>query len=277
MIGLTYVLIASGLTIVFGILRIVNFAHGQFYMIGAICLYWLYSVIGLSYFFAMFLSMIAVAIIGLAVEFILLKRLQSSSILASLGVVLGLLVGIAGLMELLFGEGIRNVKSAFLGVVDLWSFRLPTERLAIICAALLIITVLFVWIKYTRNGMATRAMAQERRAAALVGVDVENIRYIVMGIGSALAGAAGALVAPLFFVSAHMGTDPMLKSLIIITLGGMGSLPGAVLGGLILGFIEGFGYLYIGNLTEMFEFMLVIVILLVRPQGLFGVPFEIAE
>jgi branched-chain amino acid transport system permease protein len=277
MLGMTYVLMASGLSLIFGILQIVNFAHGQFYMIGAVVLYWLYMLLGVPYLLAVLLSMVVVACLGIVVELVFFRRLLQAPIVAVLGVVLGLMVGLEGLMELLFGEDDKNVVSAFKGVLEVQQFSLSYERLVIICASLFIILLLYFWIRFTMEGTATRALAQDRHAAQLVGIDVDKIRLVIMGIGSALAAAAGSLIAPLFFVSPYIGTSAMLKSLIIITLGGMGSLPGAALGGLILGFIESFGQTYLGNITEMLGFLLVIVILLVKPQGLFGVPFEIAE
>lgn len=277
MLGMTYVLMASGLSLVFGILQIVNFAHGQFYMVGAVALYWLYMSLGVPYLPAVLLSAVAVGLLGIVVELAFLRRLLKAPIVAVLGVVLGLMVGLEGLMELLFGEDDRNVKTAFEGVLRIQELSLSYERLVIIFVSLGIMAVIYLWIRFTREGTATRAVAQDRRAAELVGIDVGKTRLLIMGIGSALAAAAGSLISPLFFVSPYVGTSAMLKSLIIITLGGMGSLPGAALGGLILGFIESFGQTYLGNITEMVGFLLVIIILLVRPQGLFGVPFEIAE
>jgi len=268
---------ASGLTLVFGILQIVNFAHGQFYMIGAIALYWLYSVLGVSYFISMLLSMTIVGTIGIMVEIFFLRKLLKDSIVSKLGVVLGLMVGLEGLMELLFGDHTKNVRTIFQGSINLLNFRLPYERIAIILSSIIIMALLYYWIKFTKQGTATRAMAQDPIAAELMGVDVGTIRLFVMGIGGALAAAAGSLIAPVFFVSPYMGANAMLKSLIIITLGGMGSLPGAVLGGLILGLIESFGYTFLGNIAEMAGFILVILILLIRPQGLFGLPFEISK
>jgi branched-chain amino acid transport system permease protein len=277
MLGLTYVLMASGLSLIFGILQIVNFAHGQFYMIGACVLYWLYMKIGISYFYSLVLAVLTVGGLGVVVEVVFLRKLLKSSVVATLGVVMGLLVGLEGLMEILFGVDDVKVRSAFTGVLQFHQVRLPYERLAIILASVIIIAGLYYWIRYTREGTATRAVAQDRRAAELLGIDVTRTRLVVMGIGTALAAAAGSLIAPLFYVNPYIGTHAMFKSLIIVTLGGMGSLPGAALGGIILGFIESFGQTYLGNVTEILGFILIIIILLVKPQGLFGVPFEISE
>jgi branched-chain amino acid transport system permease protein len=277
MLGLTYVLMASGLSLIFGILQIVNFAHGQFYMIGACVLFWFYMKLGVPYLFAMALSVITVGALGLLVEWVFLRRLLKSSVVATLGIVMGLLVGLEGLMEIIFGVDDVKVRSAFSGVLTILNFRLPYERLSIILASLIIIALLYYWIRYTKEGIATRAVAQDRRAAELLGIDVSKTRFLVMGIGTALAAAAGSLIAPLFYINPYIGGSAMFKSLIIITLGGMGSLPGAALGGIILGFIESVGQTYLGNVTEILGFILIIIILLIKPQGLFGVPFEIAE
>jgi branched-chain amino acid transport system permease protein len=277
MLGLTYVLMASGLTLIFGILQIVNFAHGQFYMIGACVIYWFYMKLGLPFILSFLLAMVIVSGVGITVELVFFRRLEKASIVATLGVVLGLLVGLEGLMEILFGPDEKNVRTAFPGVLKAFNFSISYERLIIIFASIVIMAGLYFWIRHTREGSAMRAVAQDRFAAELVGIDVNKIRLVVMGIGSALAAGAGALIAPLFFVSPYVGANAMFKSLIIITLGGMGSLPGAALGGLILGVIESFGQTYLGNITEMLGFLLIIVILLIKPQGLFGVPFEIAE
>ena len=277
MLGLMYVLMASGLSLIFGILQIVNFAHGQFYMIGACVLYWLYMKLGIPYVGSLVLVIGIVGGLGILVELIFLRKLLKSSIVATLGVVMGLLAGLEGLMEILFGVDDVKVRSPFNGVLAFDQVLLPYERLAVIVASIIIIAGLYYWIRYTRQGTATRAVSQDRRAAELLGIDVTRIRLVVMGIGTALAAAAGGLIAPLFFVNPYMGTNAMFKSLIIVTLGGMGSLPGAALGGIILGFIESTGQTYLGNVTELFGFLLIIIILLVKPQGLFGVPFEITE
>lgn len=277
MLGLMYVLMASGLSLIFGILQIVNFAHGQFYMIGACLLYWLYMKLGVPYIGSLALAVGMVGGLGTLVELVFLRKLLKSSIVATLGVVMGLLAGLEGMMEILFGVDDVKVRSPFTGVLEFAQVLLPYERLAVIIASFIIIAGLYYWIRYTRQGTATRAVSQDRRAAELLGIDVSRIRLVVMGIGTALAAAAGGLIAPLFFVNPYIGTNAMFKSLIIVTLGGMGSLPGAALGGIILGFIESFGQTYLGNVTELFGFLLIIIILLVKPQGLFGLPYEISE
>lgn len=276
-LGLTYVLTASGLSLIFGILQIVNFAHGQFYMFGACLLYWLYMELGIPYLWSVLLSMIIVGGLGVAVELIFFRNLLKASIIAVLGVVLGLMVGMEGLMEILFGQDSKSVSPAFKGILRTSQFSISYERLAVIILSLMIMVILYWWIRYTRVGTATRAVAQDKRAAELVGIDVKKIRLLIMGIGCGLAATAGSLISPIFFVDPYIGGSAMFKSLIIITLGGMGSLSGAALGGLILGFIESFGQTYVGNITEILGFSLIIIILLVKPQGLFGVAFEMAE
>jgi branched-chain amino acid transport system permease protein len=269
-------LIASGLTLVFGILRIVNFAHGQFYMIGAFVFYVVLDVAGLGFPLAFFTALVAVGALGLVTERGLFRPLEGKSLLGVIGTTLGLMMFLEGAAELVFGPDDRNVSSIFSGVLRVGGTVLPVERLVMISIAAAVMFALYWWIQKTKSGTATRAVSQDEYAAGLMGIRKTQVSLLVMGIGSALAGAAGAILAPLFFISPYMGGVPLIKALIVITLGGMGSILGATLGGLILGVVEAFAYTYLGGIAEIIGFLIIIVLLIVRPQGLFGEPFEIA-
>lgn len=275
-LGLTYVLMAAGLTLVFGILQIVNFAHGQFYMLGGMLLYWFFMKMHLNFVLALIISVVVMALVGLLVERALLKPL-AGKVISTLGIVLGLMFLFGGLAELIFGPEDKKVTSVFTGVVQAGGIMVSWERMVIVIASLLIMFALYWWIQRTKSGTATRAVAQDRHAAILLGINIDRTSMTVMAIGCGLAAVAGTLVAPTYFVSPFIGDMAMFKALIIITLGGMGSIGGAVLGGLILGFIEGFGYAFIGPITALFGFVLIIIILLIRPQGLFGVRYELTD
>jgi len=274
--GLMYVLIASGLTLVFGILRIVNFAHGQFYMIGAFVFYLVLDVAGLGFPFAFITSVASIGILGLATEKGLFRPLQGKSLVGVIGTTLGLMLFLEGAAELLFGPDDRNVSSVFPGLIRIGGTTLAVERLIMIGISAGVMFALYWWIRRTKSGTATRAVSQDEYAASLMGIRKTRYSLLVMGVGSALAGAAGAILAPLFFISPFMGGVPLIKALIVITLGGMGSILGATLGGLILGIAEAFAYTYLGGIAEIIGFLIIIVLLIVRPQGLFGEPFEIA-
>jgi branched-chain amino acid transport system permease protein len=274
--GLIYVLIASGLTLVFGILRIVNFAHGQFYMLGAFVFYIVLETAGFSFPIAFAVSVLAIGLLGLATEKGLFRPLEGKSLIGIIGTTLGLMLTLEGAAEIIFGPDDRSVRNIFPGVIKIAGTTLPVERLVAIGMSAAVMFALYWWIQRTKSGTATRAVSQDEYAASLMGISKTRYSLLVMGIGSALAGAAGAILCPLFFVSPYMGGVPLIKALIVITLGGMGSILGATLGGLILGIMESFVYTYLGGIAEIIGFLIIIVILIVRPQGLLGEPFELA-
>ncbi len=276
-IGLMYVLIASGLTLVFGILRIVNFAHGQLYMSGAFIFYLLLDTAGLNFLVAFVISTTAIGILGLCIERGLFRPLEGKPLVGIIGTTLGLMMLIEGVAELIFGPDDRQVSSVFEGILRVGSAILPVERLVMIVMSAVVMFILYWWIQRTKSGKATRAISQDEYAASLVGIKKVRYSLLVMGVGSALAGAAGAIIGPIFFINPYMGGVPLIKALIVITLGGMGSILGATLGGLILGIVETLTYTYLGGIAEIVGFLVIIVLLIVRPQGLFGEPFEFAE
>jgi branched-chain amino acid transport system permease protein len=276
-IGLMYVLIASGLTLVFGILRIVNFAHGQFYMLGAFIFYLVLDHAGLGFPIAFAAAVLGIGVLGLLMERGLFRPLEGKSLLGVIGTTLGLMMFLEGAAELIFGPDDQKVTTVFPGLVNVGGMMIPLERLVMIAMSAGVMFALYYWIQKTRSGTATRAVSQDEYAASLMGIKKTRCALVVMGVGSALAGAAGAILSPLFYITPYMGGVPLLKALIVITLGGMGSIMGATLGGLILGIMEAFAYTYLGGIAEIIGFLIIIVLLIVRPQGLFGEPFELAS
>jgi branched-chain amino acid transport system permease protein len=272
-----YVLMASGLTLVFGILRIVNFAHGQFYMLGAFVFYVVLDLAGLSFPIAFLGSVIAIGLLGLATERGLFRPLEGKSLIGVIGTTLGLMMFLEGAAELIFGPGDRNVSKVFPGVLRMGGTTLPVARLIMIGISAAVMFALYWWIQRTKSGTATRAVSQDEYAASLMGIKKTHCSLFVMGIGSALAGVAGGTLGPLFYINPYMGGVPLIKAIIVITLGGMGSIFGATLGGLILGIVEAFAYTYLGGIAEIIGFLIIIILLIVRPQGLFGEPFEFGE
>ncbi len=276
-IGLMYVLMASGLTLVFGILRIVNFAHGQFYMLGAFIFYVVLDLAGLGFLVAFAASILGIGILGLMMERGLFRPLEGKSLLGVIGTTLGLMMFLEGAAELIFGPDDQKVSTVFPGLIKIGGMMLAVERLVMIGMSAAVMFALYYWIQRTRSGTATRAVSQDEYAASLMGIKKTRCSLVVMGVGSALAGAAGAILSPIFFITPYMGGVPLIKALIVITLGGMGSIMGATLGGLILGIMEAFAYTYLGGIAEIIGFLIIIVLLIVRPQGLFGEPFELAS
>jgi branched-chain amino acid transport system permease protein len=274
-IGLMYVLMSSGLTLVFGILRIVNFAHGQIYMLGAFVLVVVMKEFGVNFFFGLLLSIIAMASLGVAIERVLFRPLKNAPVISLLALSLGLLFIIEGFAEAVFGADDLTIKTLLKGVIEIGDFKIAKDKIIIILISVILMMGLYYWINKTKSGIAMRAVASDREAAILYGINANQIASMVMAVGCALAAAAGGLVSSMFYVNPYIGHYPLFKGLIVISLGGMGSMVGAVIGGLLLGLIESIGQTYLNpSITDIFVFTMVIITLLIRPQGLLGVPYE---
>ncbi len=269
MLGLTYVLIASGFSLIYGIMRLLNFAHGEFYMLGAFATYLLCERLGVNYFAAMVLSMIIIAVLGILVYRFFFRPFRDQHD-PSLVVALGIAMLIGGLALLVFGEKDKSISPVFSGVIKVLGATLSMERIVVIIMAIILMAALTLYIKFSKTGQAMRAVAQDREAAALQGIGVDSTFTLCMAISSALAGAAGALLAPLFFVNPFLGMHAVLKALVVVVIGGLGSIPGAIAGGLLLGFVESFGNTFLRDITEILGFLRAMLVLPSRPQGLFG-------
>lgn len=269
MLGLTYVLLASGFSLVLGITKIINFAHGEFYMLGAVGTYWLSVVIGLDYFLSMFISSAILGTLGFLVDRYIYRRARGA-FLPSVILGCGVLFMIPGITMIVFGERDKFLKGVFTGQFTILGCNLPNDRLIIILVSLVVMGMLAYFVAQTKLGKAMRAVAQDREAAALQGVNIDRICGLSMFIGCALASVAGALIAPVFYVSPFMGARAQFKCFTVVLLGGVGSIRAAFVGGLLLGYIEAFGYSLIGTGTDIVTFVFLIAVLLVRPSGLLG-------
>ncbi len=273
MLGINYALVALGLTMIFGILGIVNFTHGEMYMLGGYIAYYFFGHFGLNFFVTLVASAILIGVLGVVLEKLIFRplttrpKIELTSLIAALGLawVFQMLAVIA------FGELDKNVPSAFKGILRMGGVVITVERLATILIGISLVVLLNLFLLKTKTGMAIRALAQDKEAAALQGVSVDRIGALAFGIGCGLAATAGALVAPIFGVNPSMGSEVILKAFLVVILGGMGSIPGAMLGGLVLGFVESFGCLFFSVPTVMvLTFSIIILILIIRPQGLLG-------
>ena len=269
-LAMVYVLVALGLTLIFSILEIINFAHGEFYMLGGYVTYYAYALFGLNYFATLGLAILTVGLAGVVAERLIFHDLRGKALNAFI-VSLGLLWVMQAGAQLAFGVLDKPVPSAFSGIVRVLGLVISVERLVVTLSAIVLIVALYLFLRLSRPGRATRAVAQDADGAALQGVNIEAVAALGFGVGCALAGGAGGLLAPVFAVSPTMGALPVVKAFIIIIVGGMGSLPGAVLGGLLLGGVEGLGALFMGSAAvNILGFLMVITVLLVRPRGLVG-------
>ncbi len=273
MLALTYVLIASGFNIAVGVCRIMNFAHGELYMLGAIGIYYFYEILGINYVIAGIIAMVLVALLGMLVERVLFRPLREMY-LPNLITACCVMFFIAGMALLLFGETGQGVHSVVTGMITILGAKISLERLLIIVSSVIIIVALHLLVQRTRLGRAMRAVAQDSTAAALQGISINYISAISMGLASALAAAAGVLLAPVFVVTSFMGMNALLKAFIVVVIGGLGSMPGAIAGGLLLGFFEAFGATYLGGITEALVYAVVILVIMIRPTGLLGRPWS---
>lgn len=276
MLGSTYALMALGLNLIFGIMGILNFAHGQMYMLGTFVVYYIYGVHGSSYILSLVLAVIILMIIGIFFERYLYRRVINY---AKRGDVIMLLsMGTALLLEnfglLFFGEKTRGVPPLISVVYKISNAYLPAQRLLIFLISSIIIIIFLILMQYTKKGRALRALAQDKEATYLQGVNVNKLSMIGFGIGASLAGVSGAILALIYPIYFGSGTAMTIKAFVMIMIGGAGVLPGAILGGFILGMLESFGYGIIGgSATYLFIFIIVISFLVFRPNGIMGKPW----
>jgi len=272
MTGSIYVLVALGMVLIYGVMHVLNFAHGVFLMLGGYLCHFFFTRLTGSYLLALVLSMAALALIGVAIERSVFRPLQGrlrNQVIASLGLILVL----ENLAVAIWGPNALQLKvPAGERLIALGELRFPLQHLMIIGVTALVVAAMFAFLKWNRFGTALRATSQDRNAAMVVGIPVERMDMASFALGTALAALGGALVGPLFLVFPQMGDAPMVKGLAGILLGGMGSVPGAVIGGLLIGVTESVSTLFLPtDYRDSIAFAVMVLILLVRPSGLFGV------
>jgi branched-chain amino acid transport system permease protein len=272
MAGSVYVLVALGMVLIYGVMHVLNFAHGVLLMVGAYVCHFFFTRVTGSYIASIAITIVVLALIGIALERAVFRPLQGNlrnQVIASLGLILA----IEHLVIAIWGPNALQMKvPATAALVPIGELRFPVQHLLVIGTTLLVVGVLFVFLKTSRFGTAIRATSQDRQAAMVVGIPVERIDWITFALGTALAALGGALIGPLFLVFPQMGDAPMVKGLAGILLGGMGSVPGAVVGGFIIGITESVSTLFLPtDYRDSVAFVVMVLILLVWPRGLFGV------
>lgn len=275
-----YALAALGLAIIFGVLRIVNFAHGELYMLGGYTYFLAVTALGLPPVFGIVVAAMALMIIGALVEWLLIRPVHDGRADRpdeyAIMITFALSILLLNLANSLFGPWPRRPEPLFRGRVDIGELIISGDRLAAAGLAVLLIAALLLALRYTWAGRAVRAVSQNREAAAIFGISVTSVGMIAFALGAALAGLAGALMGPVFNVTPPMGVIPVIKAYVIVVLGGLGSVPGAIVGALILGQVETFGMILFPDPSralaykDAYGLVLLVVVLLVRPQGLFG-------
>jgi branched-chain amino acid transport system permease protein len=271
-LGCTYGLVALGYSMQFSAMRLVNFAHGESFTLGAFVALTLATAGGLSYAAAFVAAILILAVVGLVLERVAIRPLYRAHDLSMLTATIGLSIIVRQAANLIWGADALPFPSGFDGIVyRLGGVTVTLQQIVTVAAALLLMGGLELFLTRTKLGVATRALAQDETTAALMGVDVPKLRALVFAISTSLGAAAGILFASLTYAVFDMGLWMGLKGFAAAVLGGLGSLPGAVLGGLVLGLLEQLSSGYISSLyRDVTSLTVLILVLLFRPQGLLG-------
>ena len=268
--GALYAMVALGLGLIFGVMRVLNVAHGPLLMLGAYVTYWLFSTVGLNPYLSLLVSMPVVFLIGVALQRFLVRRVVDAPELSSLLLTFGISIALVNLAQLAFTSDLRSVEF-ITGSFLIGPFAFSKSRVIACLIAAGITALAFLFLKRTRLGKAIRAVSQSREVAQVCGINVQRIHLFAFGLASALAAAGGTLVTVMVAIQPEMGAVYTFKSFLVIVLGGAGNYPGALLGGLLLGLVEQLASLFLTTqVNEAVAYVLLVLVLLLRPTGLLG-------
>jgi branched-chain amino acid transport system permease protein len=272
LLGGIYAIISIGLTLIFGIVRVVNFAHGEFLMVGMYAVYLLNAHLGLHPYVSAVPAVVLLFIVGALVQRFIIQPLLNAEEHIQIFAMVGLSTALVNLALLIFGADLYSVRpSAARQAISIGGFSIVVGQLVMLISAVVLVAGLHLFMQQTWLGRAIRATAQNRMAARLMGVQVHRMYIIAFGLGAACVGLASALVSPLYPVTPTIGTYFVLTAFVIVVLGGMRSMYGAFLGAMIIGLVDSLsGYYLAPDLKEVVYFALFIVILIFKPTGLFG-------
>jgi branched-chain amino acid transport system permease protein len=271
-IGCIYMLLSTGLNVIFGVMKLVNFAHGQFLMIGAYLTWTISVAAGLNAYISILVSMVVVAGLGVVIERFTFRRVLGTEKLNEIFVSLGLIYIFENAALLIWGDQSQQIKSPFYGMsLNLSSISITYDRIVAVFVVVAVLVGFGLLLQKTKIGLAMRATSQTNRTAMLMGINVERIYMITFALGSALAAAAGGLYGIIFSFDSQTGAMPTIIAFAIIILGGLGSIRGAIVGGLLYGIAEQMATLFLGGIwSSAVAFALLIVVLIIRPNGIFG-------
>lgn len=270
-LGGVYSIAALGLTLVFGVLRIPNLAHGALYMVGAYLTYFAMVSYGIPYLVAIMVAAALMGCVGIVMERVVFHPLRNAPHTHHLIAAVGALFFLESGAQALWGSDFRQMTSPFGGTIQVFGLSIGQQRILIIVVAVAVMLALYWFLKKTVPGQAIEAVEQDRTGASLVGIDANRISMMTFAISAALAAVAAGLVAPLNLLTPTMGEALNLKLFAIIILGGLGSIPGAIVGGFLLALAEVFSSTYISSaFGEAIGFLFLLVVLAVRPTGLFA-------
>ena len=277
-LGAQYALIALGLTLIFALMNVLNFAHGQMYVMGGFITYTIYGRLHLPFVVGLIASSVTLAIVGALFEVLLFRpvlrrseREESSMLLAAATAFL-----LDAVILLVFGDKGHGVPKILDGVLNTGAIIIPYDRILVACLAVVFIAVFMVFMQFSRTGRAMRALAQDRQAAQLMGVNVNRYSMIGFALGAMLAGLVGGLLVAITGVSSGIGGAISVKAFMMVMIGGAGVVGGAIAGGFILGMLEAVGLTVLsayGDITYLVIFASLMVFLAIRPNGLMGKPW----
>jgi branched-chain amino acid transport system permease protein len=273
LLGGVYALLSVGLNLIFGVVRVINFAHGDLMMLGMYLTFYLFGFYKIDpYLSAFVLVAPALFLVGMAIQRLLIKPLQNASALMLIFSTFGLSIALQNLALMGFKADYRTILTVYsTATLDVAGISVSIPRLVAFVLALVLLIALFLLLRYTLVGKALRALAENRVVTQLMGVRVQRLNLLAFGLGSAITGVAGALILPFSYVFPTIGGSYTLVAFVVVVLGGLGNMAGAFLGGLTIGLVESLSGTYIAPaLKEAIYFVIFILVLLVRPQGLFG-------
>ena len=269
-VGLLYLLMAVGFTLVFGVMRMVNFAHGEFYMLGTMAAYYLTTFLKLPFLAAVGVSFFGAIAFGGLVEWLILKPFRRDE-LNGMIVTIGLAMILQNGVLILAGPDPLSMPAVAEGTFSFAGIFVPNSRVYVVVFALIVLALLYAFLRFSRPGRALRAVVEDFEIASIQGIRARIYYPLGFGLGVGLASIAGALMAPVFTVSPFVGSTPLLKAFIVVVLGGLGSIPGAAVAGLALGLAESYASLFFSSSTaDMVIFAVVMLMLVLRPKGLLG-------
>jgi branched-chain amino acid transport system permease protein len=271
--GCIYILLATGLNLIFGVMKIVNFAHGELLMLGAYVTATVFALSGFNPYAIILLTMLVLGLIGIVIERLCFRPILGTGKLNEIFLSLGLIYVFQNGVALIWGDERQVLNSPYQMVtVPIGAIQLPLDYIIIIVITVLILCGLYLLLRKTDLGRAIRATSQNRKGAMIVGIDVERMDMISFGIGSGLAAAAGTLwVVSGQVFNPYIGSIPAIKAFSIVILGGLGSIPGAIVGGLLYGIAENGAAYFLGGIwKDSISFLILIIVLIIRPTGLFG-------
>ncbi len=270
-LGSVYILVGIGLTLVFGILHIPNFAHGALYMLGGYVTFMAMTSLGLHYVLGIIISMIAVALIAVLMERGVFHHLRNAPPIHDKIAAIGIMLFLEALVLVVWGAEYRNMNTPYSGTLNLGAVSISTQRIIIIAVSVIVVLILYWFLKKTMVGASIIAMAQNREGAYLVGINASKVAMMTFAISGALAALAASLSTPINLLFPAMGHLVIMKAFIIVIIGGMGSIPGAIFGGYLLGITESLGATYISSdYKDLIAFVLLVIIMTWKPRGLFA-------